>query len=124
LANRRVSTRRATDALKLTCPHCGACDSAVVRSRGGIERDQIRRRRECRDCRRRFSTVERVDRARELLERDRVTSCALLGAAPAPTTWAQVDDLFHRLWTQAVDRQYSNADWLELQRVLELVRRS
>lgn len=64
-----VSGRRATDALKMACPYCGASESAVVRSRGAIVADQVGRRRECADCGERWPTYERVDRealAREL----------------------------------------------------------
>jgi transcriptional regulator NrdR family protein len=54
--------RRATDALKLSCPFCGCSESAVVRSRGLVATDGVRRRRECVDCGSRFSTLEQVDR--------------------------------------------------------------
>lgn len=71
---RRVSLRRATDAIKMACPFCGASESAVVRSRGAINEDVIRRRRECAECRRRFPTTELVDKetlARELAADER-----------------------------------------------------
>jgi len=55
--------RRATDALKMACPFCGASSSAVVRSRGAIANDVVRRRRECADCGQRFPTSEVVDHA-------------------------------------------------------------
>jgi DNA-directed RNA polymerase subunit M/transcription elongation factor TFIIS len=60
---RRQATRRATDALKMACPFCGASESAVVRSRGALAVDQIVRRRECAQCGKRFPTFERVDKA-------------------------------------------------------------
>lgn len=69
------SGRRATDAIKMGCPYCGASESAVVRSRGAVNADLIRRRRECAECGERFPTFEAVDQdtlARELAERDRV----------------------------------------------------
>lgn len=62
------SGRRATDAIKMACPFCGASESAVVRSRGSLNEDVIRRRRECVSCGKRFPTLEAVDMA--TLERD------------------------------------------------------
>jgi 5-methylcytosine-specific restriction endonuclease McrA len=60
--------RRATDALKMACPFCGASESSVVKSRGSIATDQIRRRRECGECGERFPTYERIDH--ELLNQE------------------------------------------------------
>jgi len=67
---RRTATsgRRATDALKMSCPFCGASENGVVRSRGAINEDLIRRTRECADCHKRFPTFEAVDQ--ETLARD------------------------------------------------------
>jgi len=42
----------------LKCPHCGASDSRVIDTRSSGER--IRRRRECSNCEKRFTTYERV----------------------------------------------------------------
>lgn len=58
---RRGRPRRATDALKMSCPFCGSSESAVVRSRGTVTVDQVRRRRQCAECGRRFPTSETVD---------------------------------------------------------------
>ena len=68
--------RRASDALKMSCPYCGSSQSSVVRVRGLIENDAIRRRRECAKCGNRFPTTETVDH--ECLERE------LVGDLPPP----------------------------------------
>jgi len=64
------------------CPKCGSEDSKVVESRdtGG----SIRRRRECEECHKRFTTYERLERpnlavikrsgTRELFDRDKLKS--------------------------------------------------
>jgi hypothetical protein len=65
---RTPSGRGATDALKMACPYCGGSASAIVKSRGLIKSDEVRRRRECADCGRRFPTFEAVDV--ECLERE------------------------------------------------------
>ncbi len=45
----------------MRCPYCGALDDRVVDSREAREGSEIRRRRECAVCHRRFTTYERVD---------------------------------------------------------------
>jgi len=45
----------------MKCPFCSHEDTRVVDSRLGKEGNNIRRRRECIDCERRFTTYERVE---------------------------------------------------------------
>ena len=46
----------------MRCPYCGDENNRVIDSRvTGGEQDQIRRRRECEECGRRFTTRERVE---------------------------------------------------------------
>lgn len=45
----------------MKCPFCGHLDDKVVDSREGRSGDLIRRRRECLQCERRFTTYERID---------------------------------------------------------------
>ncbi|MBF7083209.1 transcriptional repressor NrdR [Desulfallas sp. Bu1-1] len=45
----------------MRCPYCGAFDSRVLDSRPAEEGNSVRRRRECSECGRRFTTYERVD---------------------------------------------------------------
>lgn len=45
----------------MRCPACGARDTRVIDSRPSVEGDQIRRRRVCPECSRRFTTYETVD---------------------------------------------------------------
>ncbi|MDD5035352.1 MAG: transcriptional regulator NrdR [Methylococcaceae bacterium] len=42
----------------MRCPFCGAQDTRVIDSRLSQEGDQVRRRRECSECRERFTTYE------------------------------------------------------------------
>ncbi len=67
---RSAAGLRATDGLKMGCPFCGEPTSAVVWSHGTSQADQVRRRRECAECARRFPTSERIDY--EALERELV----------------------------------------------------
>jgi transcriptional repressor NrdR len=45
----------------MKCPYCGHLGDKVVDSRESKEGDAIRRRRECLECNRRFTSYERID---------------------------------------------------------------
>jgi len=45
----------------LRCPICHAEDTRVIETRASEEQGTIRRRRECQECRRRFTTYERYE---------------------------------------------------------------
>ena len=45
----------------MKCPYCCCVESRVVDSRQSEDGSSIRRRRECENCKRRFTTYERVD---------------------------------------------------------------
>lgn len=45
----------------MKCPYCKADDTSVVDSRLSEDGDSVRRRRECSDCSKRFTTYERVE---------------------------------------------------------------
>ncbi len=46
----------------MRCPFCRADNDRVIDSRAGDDGGSIRRRRECVNCRRRFTTYERIER--------------------------------------------------------------
>ncbi len=52
----------------MQCPYCGKGDSRVVDTRAAG--DGIRRRRECQDCRKRFTTYEEISEALLIVKRD------------------------------------------------------
>lgn len=68
----------------MRCPFCQAEDTRVIETRANDEQGTIRRRRECQDCRRRFTTYERheepqlyvikKDGRRELFDREKLLS--------------------------------------------------
>ncbi|MGZ8243270.1 transcriptional regulator NrdR [Methylomagnum sp.] len=45
----------------MRCPFCGAHDTRVIDSRLSQEGDQVRRRRECTECKERFTTYEAAE---------------------------------------------------------------
>lgn len=46
----------------MRCPFCGYEESKVIDSRPAEEGDSIRRRRECLECKKRFTTYENIER--------------------------------------------------------------
>lgn len=51
----------------MKCPFCAYADTKVIDSRLGKEGNNIRRRRECVECERRFTTYERVEEMQPLV---------------------------------------------------------
>ena len=45
----------------MKCPFCGFAESKVIDSRPSEDNGSIRRRRECLDCEKRFTTFEKID---------------------------------------------------------------
>lgn len=54
----------------MKCPFCGHEESKVTDSRNASETNAIRRRRECLQCARRFTTFETVDISMQVKKRD------------------------------------------------------
>ena len=60
----------------MKCPFCNASDTKVIDSRPADDNSSIRRRRQCEQCGRRFTTYEKlvfdlIDHSADLLGRDR-----------------------------------------------------
>ena len=51
----------------MKCPFCSHLEDKVVDSREGKEGDVIRRRRECLECGKRFTSYERIDQIPHLV---------------------------------------------------------
>ncbi|HOZ45234.1 MAG TPA: transcriptional regulator NrdR [Candidatus Hydrogenedentes bacterium] len=87
----------------MRCPFCGEREGKVVDSRTSKEGDAIRRRRECLNCGRRFTTYERIeevaqmvvkkDGRREPFDRWKLKSGILKAVEKRPVSMEQVDGL-------------------------------
>lgn len=85
----------------MRCPFCAQTDGKVVDSRTSKEGDAIRRRRECLNCGRRFTTYERIeevaqmvikkDGRREAFDRWKMKSGILKAIEKRPISLDQVD---------------------------------
>ena len=87
----------------MRCPFCDHPEGKVVDSRASKEGDAIRRRRECLNCGRRFTTYERIeeiaqmvikkDGRRETFDRWKIKSGILKACEKRPVSLEQVDAL-------------------------------
>jgi transcriptional repressor NrdR len=87
----------------MRCPFCKGADSKVLDSRESMEGAVIRRRRECLECRKRFTTYERVeelaplvvkkDGRREPFDREKLLSGLQKAVEKRPVSMDQLEAL-------------------------------
>lgn len=95
----------------MKCPYCGCVESKVIDSRSTDEGGAIRRRRECTDCEKRFTTYEKLeesplivvkrDGSRQLFDRTKILNGLIYAGGkrkiPLHTFEALVDGLEREL---------------------------
>ena len=91
----------------MKCPFCGHMDNKVVDSRLRREGDVIRRRRECLECERRFTTHERVedilpmvikkDNRREPFDRRKITEGIVKACEKRSVSMDTIDSMVDRI---------------------------
>ena len=91
----------------MRCPYCGCEESKVVDSRPTDEGERIRRRRECFQCLRRFTTYEVIestpiiiikrDNSREPFNRDKLTTGLLRACEKRPISLDQIDEVIDKV---------------------------
>jgi len=91
----------------MKCPFCTHDDTRVVDSRLGKEGNNIRRRRECIDCERRFTTYERVeetlplvikkDGRREAFDRHKIISGIQRACEKRPVSIATIEKVVDQM---------------------------
>jgi transcriptional repressor NrdR len=103
----------------MRCPFCAHDEDKVVDSRTGGAGDQIRRRRECERCNRRFTTYERVedvqpvvvkkDGRRELFDRAKLTRGITAACIKRPVS----ADAVHAL-VDGIERELTDGERREI----------
>lgn len=91
----------------MNCPFCSHADTRVVDSRLGREGNNIRRRRECEKCSKRFTTYERVeemlplvvkkDGRREVFDRQKIVAGMQRACEKRPVSIAAIEQFVDRL---------------------------
>lgn len=105
----------------MKCPYCGYTESKVIDSRPTDEYERIRRRRECLQCQKRFTTYEIIeslpvivvkkDRSREAFDRNKLLNGLLRACEKRPvsidTLERAVDEIESNL-QNSLDREVSS----------------
>ena len=107
----------------MKCPFCSHLHDKVVDSRESKEGDAIRRRRECLECERRFTTYERIDEVpymvikkdgrREKFVRQKVLGGLLKACEKRPVSMAKLSELVNQVESKvsdSPDREISTTD--------------
>jgi transcriptional repressor NrdR len=91
----------------MRCPYCGHLEDRVVDSREAQEGQATRRRRECLECARRYTTYERVedvlphvvkkDGRREAFDRRKIVEGLERACQKRPVSREQIDELVSRV---------------------------
>ena len=103
-------------------PFCGYTESKVIDSRPTDENERIRRRRECIQCSKRFTTYETIedvpvivikkDRSREVFDRNKILKGMLRACEKRKVTVAELDEKIDEIEAQlqsSVDREVSSS---------------
>ena len=106
----------------MKCPFCGFADSRVIDSRPTDEDSRIRRRRECIQCGKRFTTYEIVeslpivvvkkDRSREPFDRNKLLNGLLRACEKRPVSLEQLEKAVDDIETQiqnSLEREVSTS---------------
>jgi transcriptional repressor NrdR len=96
----------------MKCPYCGHSEDRVLDTRVQKDGELIRRRRECLDCKSRFTTVESLlvsypmvikkDGRREPFTKEKILKGVQAAAQKRPISTAQVEALVDRISTWAL----------------------
>ena len=97
----------------MRCPFCGHLHDKVVDSRESKEGDAIRRRRQCLECQRRFTSYERIDEIpymvvkkdgrRERFDRQKVLAGILKACEKRPVSMVQLESIADKAETMVQD---------------------
>ena len=102
----------------MKCPYCGYSESKVIDSRPTDEGERIRRRRECLNCAKRFTTYEVIetvpvvvvkkDKSREAFDRNKLLNGLLRACEKRPgplETLERIVDEIETLLQNSLDRE-------------------
>lgn len=113
--------------MDVKCPYCGYEESKVIDSRPTDEGERIRRRRECLNCQKRFTTYEIIeslpiivvkkDRSREVFDREKLLNGLLRASEKRPVTLDMLENVVDEIETtlhNSLDREVSSVKIGEL----------
>jgi len=105
----------------MKCPYCGFEESKVIDSRPTDEGEKIRRRRECLNCTKRFTTYEQIeslpimvikkDKTREEFDREKLLNGLLRACQKRPVSVQQLENIVNEIEAQisnSLDREVTS----------------
>ena len=105
----------------MKCPYCAYEESKVIDSRPTDEGEKIRRRRECLNCTKRFTTYEQIeslpimvikkDKTRETFNRDKLLTGMLRACEKRPVSIDQMENMIDEIETpiqNTLDREVTS----------------
>lgn len=118
----------------MKCPFCGKTQNHVLESRTSDDKTQIRRRRFCESCNKRFTTYEKTtqsvlwvikkDQKRELYDREKIKRGILRSIEKRPVTVKQVEELLDKVERHMLSRQTEEVQSKEIgKEVLKLMKK-
>ncbi|NLI57820.1 MAG: transcriptional repressor NrdR [Clostridium sp.] len=107
----------------MKCPYCGFAEDKVIDSRPTEENTAIRRRRECLECQKRFTTYEKVeslplmvikkDKTRQVFNREKIMTGLLRACEKRPVSVNDLEKLVDSIESQfynSLQREVTSKD--------------
>lgn len=104
----------------MKCPYCANVDTEVVETRVSEDKDNVRRRRSCVKCDKRFTTYERVehltlivkkkDGRREQFDREKLRSGIIKASGKTSVTLEQINNI-----VDEIERELVGGEGLEIE---------
>jgi transcriptional repressor NrdR len=109
--------------VEMKCPYCGYSESKVVDSRPADEGESIRRRRECLQCSKRFTTYETIeslplivvkkDGSRQAFDKNKLINGLLRACEKRPVSLKELEDVANeveQVLLNSLAREVSSAE--------------
>jgi transcriptional repressor NrdR len=110
----------------MNCPYCASYKLKVVDKRNSISNDSIRRRRECLNCNKRFTTYERIenidlfvekkDRRMEVFSREKIKKGIVksFNKTPSPEEEMEIDSIVEEIEQKITNRKNTSIKSTEI----------
>ncbi len=108
----------------MKCPFCGYTESKVIDSRPTDEGTIIRRRRECMECEKRFTTYEKIetisvmvikkDKSRQLFDPDKLMNGLLRACEKRPVARISLENIVNKIETAIYNTEDKEMETTEI----------
>lgn len=104
----------------MKCPYCNDDDTKVIDSRPADENSSIRRRRQCENCKKRFTTYEKLetmplmvikkDNSRETYDRSKIEAGIVHSCHKRPVSIQQINSMIDEIENQIFNMEEKEVD--------------